>query len=378
MSEMGFAPHDDQHRGGPGLLSFMLNVMGLGGNPRAVNPDNVTNRGSSYETDQRAGRAGSGGQAASGSCMHVSETSKVTLRAVLALVVFYCIVLVIFLPFKHNWAGDDESTGWAQLVSAMYFASVTLSTVGYGDVLPTSAGQQLVTCGLIFFGLTFIMYEFSQLTTIWIEKMEEENEKMMKMMKSVDLDGDGITDTPTLSPRVMTGITSVAWIVALLAIGTLVLAVWEEYEFVDALYGAVATITTVGYGDVSFSRTGTRVFATFYILIAPLFTVKLLGDIVNAVLDTQGKLERSRMKMLNKAMSKDELGEMDFDGDGAMSEVEFVVSRLHAMRLMDRAAFGHVKRLQEHFREIDVDKSGLVDAADLRRSTTGCKAPAPN
>lgn len=84
------------------------------------------------------------------------------------------------------------------------------------------------------------------------------------------------------------------------------------------------------------------------------------------------------MKMLNKAMSKDELGEMDFDGDGAMSEVEFVVSRLHAMRLMDRAAFGHVKRLQEHFREIDVDKSGLVDAADLRRSTTGCKAPAPN
>lgn len=51
MSEMGFAPHDDQHRGGPGLLSFMLNVMGLGGNPRAVNPDNVTNRGSSYEVD---------------------------------------------------------------------------------------------------------------------------------------------------------------------------------------------------------------------------------------------------------------------------------------------------------------------------------------
>lgn len=79
--------------------------------------------GAGSQTDQRAGRAGSGGQAASGSCMHVSETSKVTLRAVLALVVFYCIVLVIFLPFKHNWAGDDESTGWTQLVSAMYFGA---------------------------------------------------------------------------------------------------------------------------------------------------------------------------------------------------------------------------------------------------------------
>jgi|AntRauMFilla1563_2_1112583.scaffolds.fasta_scaffold373489_1 hypothetical protein len=33
---------------------------------------------------------------------------------------------------------------------------------------------------------------------------------------------------------------------------------FEDYDLRESIYGAIATVTTVGYGDVSFSRPGTR------------------------------------------------------------------------------------------------------------------------
>eukprot|EP00976_Prorocentrum_cordatum_P087133 1186780-Prorocentrum_minimum.AAC.1 len=58
---------------------------------------------------------------------------------------------------------------------------------------------------------------------------------------------------------------------------------FEDYSFAKSLYGALATVTTVGYGDVSFTRTGTRIFASFWLLISPLNTLYSIQGLVAVV-----------------------------------------------------------------------------------------------
>ncbi|KAK2631172.1 hypothetical protein EUGRSUZ_L03293 [Eucalyptus grandis] len=55
-------------------------------------------------------------------------------------------------------------------------------------------------------------------------------------------------------------------VVVLTVLGTVYMSVTEKFKFVDAFYCVCASITTLGYGDQSFSTTSGRIFAVFWIL----------------------------------------------------------------------------------------------------------------
>ena len=52
----------------------------------------------------------------------------------------------------------------------------------------------------------------------------------------------------------------------LLLTGTIVYWRFEDWSFIQALYFSVVTLTTVGYGDLTPTSDGTRIFTIFYIL----------------------------------------------------------------------------------------------------------------
>lgn len=49
---------------------------------------------------------------------------------------------------------------------------MTISTVGYGDVLPTTDFTQGVVCLLMLVGLTFIMYNVAILSEVRLDQVE--------------------------------------------------------------------------------------------------------------------------------------------------------------------------------------------------------------
>ena len=57
-----------------------------------------------------------------------------------------------------------------------------------------------------------------------------------------------------------------AWVVILLAIGTIFYNQIEGWEIIDSLYFSVVTLVTVGYGDFAPETTAGKVFAMVYML----------------------------------------------------------------------------------------------------------------
>jgi len=267
------------------------------------------------------------------------------LRTFAAWAIYQAVVFILYLPFKDEWTPGTETN---EVIDALYFGSVTLSTVGYGDVLPITRETRLVTSFLIFFALSFVVFLLGELSSLLLSEMAEANAKALEEMGNKDSDGDGIPDKDEnllmsiiFSPRAVKFQTGLGIICVNLGLGIAVMCIWEDLDFSEALYFSMVTITTVGYGDFGFTREGTRLFASFWLLGAPVLTSFGLTSIVEAVFNTDGQMIKLRKATIHQATSKAALEEMDKDGDGKFSKEEFaayVVKQLIAAKLAEEDA----------------------------------------
>lgn len=54
--------------------------------------------------------------------------------------------------------------------------------------------------------------------------------------------------------------------VLLILTGTIVYAILEDWSWVDSLYFSVVAVTTVGFGDLTPTSDGSKLFTVFYVL----------------------------------------------------------------------------------------------------------------
>lgn len=86
--------------------------------------------------------------------------------------------------------------GWSPLDS-VYFACVTMSTVGYGDFSPTTAGSKVFTVAYIFFGIGFVFAQVIVVMGTAVAPMYRGSRRVMEWafpQRLVDIDGDGSAD----------------------------------------------------------------------------------------------------------------------------------------------------------------------------------------
>ncbi|TYI78165.1 hypothetical protein E1A91_D06G192200v1 [Gossypium mustelinum] len=149
-------------------------------------------------------------------------------------------------------------------------------------------------------------------------------------------------------------------LVVLIISGISFLILVEGMEFIDAFYCVCSTMTTLGYGDKSFSTQEGRMFAILWILSSTI----CLGQffLYLAALYTE-KRQRSLVKwVLNRKLTPSDLEAADMDHDEVVSAAEFI---LYKLKEMGKICQDDVLLLMERFKDLDVDHSGTLTTDDL-------------
>ena len=82
------------------------------------------------------------------------------------LVVLTLLALLSGMLFYH-WV-----EGWGYLDS-LYFSVITLSTVGYGDLVPTTPMSKLFTIGYVFLGIGLLVSLFTRIADALVKARQE-------------------------------------------------------------------------------------------------------------------------------------------------------------------------------------------------------------
>lgn len=273
----------------------------------------------------------------------------------------------------------------------LYLSVVTFSTVGFGDVPIKTKGGKLFSCvfalagiGIIGIALGYIGQHLVQAQMLALQianrkraaatvaRAEADAEasradKNLRYEQPVESDspkqGLGKRQGPDLQQSNFVGrqlIISIAPVVSLILIGSLVVGRYEGWDVVDSIYWCVITGTSVGFGDRVPQTGSMRWFCILYIPLAVGAYSAALGRIANIFVERE--IRKSNAKLLRREVTLEDLETMNDDGDGEVSPLEFVEHMLKSMNKVDQALLDDLHR---QFEVLDADGSGGLQEDDI-------------
>jgi len=135
----------------------------------------------------------------------------------------------------------------------------------------------------------------------------------------------------------------------------------EQWSLLDSLQWSIATISTVGYGEIAPSSQGGRVFAVFFMM----FGIVLLGRFATNFMKYM--LAKNHQRMISKIMrntliTEEQIAKFDEDNSGNIDKFEYLSKMLIITNEIDQAV---IDNIMTRFNEIDIDGSGIIDVADF-------------
>lgn len=262
-----------------------------------------------------------------------------------------------FYLARHQISGKKTNN----VLDALYFTIVTMTAVGYGDVIPASDLTILLACLFVVLGMLIVGLVLSKAAELLVEKQERLLVKVLHMNESIG-EAEILKKIKTKTVRNKL-IILVVLLLVFMAAGTGLLISVEDLDFVHAFYCVIGSLTGLGYIDKCFSTTGGRVFSLFWILFGTIYVAQLLFTF--ALLNTERR-QRSLVKsVLQRKTTPSDLEAADFDGDGIVVAAEFVIFKLKEMGKINQ---DDITPIMDQFETLDFDKTGTLSAADILRS----------
>ncbi|GAB2284760.1 hypothetical protein Dimus_019214 [Dionaea muscipula] len=244
------------------------------------------------------------------------------------------------------------------VVDALYFCIVTMTTVGYGDLVPDTALVKILACGFVFIGMAMVALILSKATDYLVEKQESLLVRVLHMRRKLG-PRDLMKEIETKRVRYKC-VMVLGFLLMLVTAGTIFLVVVEKKDIVDSFYCVCCTITTLGYGDKSFSTEGGRIFAVFWILTS---TICLgLFFLYVAELSSERRQRELVKWVLARRVTCMDLEAADIDHDGVVDAAEFIIYKLKEMGKITQE---DISLVMEEFEELDVDQSGTLSVSDI-------------
>ncbi|KAI3456578.1 hypothetical protein Pfo_013241 [Paulownia fortunei] len=251
---------------------------------------------------------------------------------------------VCFFLVRYQIKGNKTNG----IVDAIYFCIVTMTTVGYGDLVPDSTMAKLLACIFVFIGMALIGLLLSKAADNIVEKQEIFLVKAIHMREKCS-PAEILKEVETNRVKYKF-FTVLLLLVMLITAGTIFLYQKERLDLFDAFYCVCATITTLGYGDKSFSTSEGRTFASFWILIGTICLAQFFYSL--AELYTERRRKSLVKWVLTRKLTISDLEAADLDND-------------KVVRHMGKISEEDIAMVMEWFKHLDVDQSGTLTKADL-------------
>jgi voltage-gated potassium channel Kch len=260
------------------------------------------------------------------------ETVKERLRYLFADLKFAGAVFAIFLlvfggsliiHFLERGSGPQ----WTYL-NCMYFCTVTLTTIGYGDLTPQTVGGKVFVMffttggvGIIAYSLAIISHKFvetADLTRLLTRSVRKKRPRQKQTFEMNEIASNGSGRITTISGTVQRGYQYlfykhrkivIAFVIylSMLIGGALTFGSLEEdkegnkWGFFNGLYFCFVTMATIGYGDFSPRKSETKIFFIFYAFLGLGMLTFFLQTLGTEFIKELGK--RARKKLRNNPSS---------------------------------------------------------------------------
>lgn len=223
------------------------------------------------------------------------------------LVAYLGVGTVCFYLVRHHIEGKKTNG----IFDAMYFCVVTMTTTGYGDLVPRSALAKLLACIYVFTGMALAGFILGKAADYLVEKHEI---LFVKAISRIEKVGSAeVLRKAEVHKAKYKFLMSTVMLFVLILVGILFLVLVEKLKFVDVFYCVCSTTTTLGYGDESFSTGAGRIFAVFWILSSTLCLAQFFLYLTELYTENR---QRSRIEWaLTRKLTFSDLEAADLDHD---------------------------------------------------------------
>lgn len=247
-------------------------------------------------------------------------------------------VYILFGTVVYSYLSGED------LTNAAYFIIVSISTVGYGDIVPQTHSTMIFVCIYIFIG--FLLF-YEALHTASTDKSTGSEFHWRRLQNAV------------ISMVVLISIGSTIFYLNFGG-GDKFIGEFDNPTAIQSVYWAVITLTTVGYGDFTIESHVGRIFVSIFIILGVSSFVDALASISKVTVE-MGR-ETQVKNLLKVGMSRELLLQMDANGDHEVDKCEFMTTMLIQLK---KITHNDVIYINDLFAKLDTKKRGYLTKDDI-------------